>query len=90
MEIRKKCDVGFFNKILEGKKKFEVRLDDFPVKEGDVLVLEEWNPETKSYTGRKIKKKTSYVLRTKELEFWKKEDIDKFGFVVMSLEDVHS
>lgn len=86
MEIRKKCWPEMFENISRGKKKFDLRLGDSSVKEGDILVLEEFNPETKAYTGRILKKKISYVLRTKDLNFWKKEDIDKKGFVVMSLE----
>ena len=34
---------------MQGKKKFELRLGDFEVEEGDVLVLEEWDPKTKEY-----------------------------------------
>ena len=45
------------------KKRFELKLADFRVKEGDILVLEEWNPEKKQYTGRKITKKANYVLK---------------------------
>ena len=89
-EIRKKVWPEYFEKIVSGKKKFELRLGDFECKEGDVLVLEEYNLKTKSYTGRKIKKKVSFVLKTKELKFWTKEEIDKYGFIVVSLEDVHS
>lgn len=85
-EVRKKCWPEFFNNILEGKKKFELRLADFEIREGNTLILEEWDPVTKEYTGRKIEKKISFVLHTKDIKFWNKEDIDKLGFVVMSLD----
>jgi hypothetical protein len=81
--IKKKAWPEMFEAVLGGKKKFDLRLDDFGCGEGDILVLEEWNPETKEYTGRKIEKKISYVLKTKDLKFWKKEDADKLGFVVV-------
>jgi ASC-1-like (ASCH) protein len=86
MITKKKAWPEMFEAVLNGKKKFDLRLDDFECKEGDTLILEEWNPETKEYTGRKIEKKVSYVMKTKDLKFWKKEDIEKFGFHVISFE----
>ena len=50
-EIHKKTWPKYFQEILEGKKKFEVRLADFEVKEGDTLILEEYDPDIKKYTG---------------------------------------
>jgi len=85
MEIKKKIWPGFFEDVLSGKKKFELRLGNFECKEGDTLVLEEWNPKTRKYTGRKMEKKVTYVLKTKDLNFWTKEEMDKFGFTVISL-----
>ncbi|NCO11696.1 RNA-binding protein [Candidatus Pacearchaeota archaeon CG_4_9_14_0_2_um_filter_39_13] len=86
MEIRKKAWPELFDAVLSGKKRFDLRLADFDVNEGDTLVLEEWNPEAKEYTGRKIEKKITYLLRTNELSFWSEADIIKHGFVVLSLE----
>lgn len=83
MIIKKKIWAEFFDDILSGKKKFELRLADWECKEGDVLILEEWNPKTSSYTGRKIEKKVNYVIKTKDLKFWNKEDINKFGFQII-------
>lgn len=51
--IHKKIWSKYFELVKAGKKRFELRLADFDVEEGDVLVLEEWDPETKKYTGRK-------------------------------------
>jgi ASC-1-like (ASCH) protein len=68
--IKKKVWPEYFELIKSGKKKFELRLADFEIEEGDSLILEEWNPETKEYTGRKIEVKPTYVA---------KFDIDKFG-----------
>ena len=86
MKIEKKVWPESFQKILDGKKRFDVRLADFEAKEGDVLVLKEYNPEAKAYTGREIEKRINFVLKLNEQKFWKKEDIDKFGFQVLSLE----
>lgn len=83
--IRKKCWPEMFSDVKSGKKRFDLRLADFDVKEGDTLILEEWDPRTRKYTGRKLKKKVSYVLKTNLLPFFTDREIHDFGFVVMSL-----
>jgi len=85
--IKKKTTPEFFKDILKGKKKFEVRLADWKCKPGDVLVLQEWDPTLKKYTGREIKKKVDYVLKTKDLKFFSKKDIEKYGYQVISFRD---
>ena len=54
--ITKKIWPEFFNPIASGKKTYELRLGDMEVAEGDTLLLQEWNPDTKEYTGREISK----------------------------------
>lgn len=61
--IKKKIWPEYFEAVLSGKKKCELRLNDFEINEGDTLILEEWNPKTKEYTGRSIEKKVTYVLK---------------------------
>ncbi len=68
--IKKKIWPEYFDLVSSGKKYFELRLADFDIKEGDILVLEEYNPETKNYTGRKTEKAVNYVF---------KFDLNKFG-----------
>ncbi|PIN93590.1 hypothetical protein COU61_00800 [Candidatus Pacearchaeota archaeon CG10_big_fil_rev_8_21_14_0_10_35_13] len=84
--IRKKCWPKYFELILDGKKKFDVRIADFPVSEGDTIIFEEWNPDTQEYTGRKLEKKVTYVSKIKGFEFFPKEEVDAHGLVIMSLE----
>ncbi|MEK7182612.1 MAG: DUF3850 domain-containing protein, partial [Patescibacteria group bacterium] len=84
--IKKKIWPEFFKEVVEGRKKFEVRLADFKCEPGDILVLEEWNPKTKKYTGRKLKKKISYVSKTKGLKFWPRKDIEKYGLQIIGIE----
>ena len=55
MGIKKKIWPEYFELVKEGTKRFELRVADFDVKEGDVLILEEWDPKEKKYTGRKQK-----------------------------------
>lgn len=85
--ITKKVWPIYFDAILAGKKKYELRLNDFDIQEGDTLLLEEWDPETKSYSGRKIEKKVTYVGKfdVKKL-FWTEEDIKEKGLQIISLE----
>ncbi len=63
--IKKKIWPEYFDDVTSGKKKYELRLNDFEINEGDVLVLEEWDPKAKSYTGRKVEKEVTYVGRFK-------------------------
>lgn len=84
--IHKKVWKEYFDKIISGKKKFELRLADFEVNEGDTLVLEEWDKDRKEYTGRKIETTATYIIKTKDVSFWSQEDIDKYGYQVIQFD----
>ena len=84
MTHAKKVWPEYFQKILDGKKTYELRLADWECNEGDILVLQEWDPETKKYTGREIKKKVTYVGKTKNMNFWPKEDVEKYGYQIIA------
>ncbi len=84
MKIRKKTWMPFFQEILDGKKTFDARLANFDCKTGDILVLEEYDPKTKKYTGRKLEKEITFVIDTKKQKFWKQSDIKKHGLLIMS------
>lgn len=85
--IHKKVWPIYFEAIISGKKKFELRLNDFDIKEGDTLVLEEWDSKTQKYTGRKIEKKVTYVGKFKIDDlFWPKEEILDKGLQIISIE----
>lgn len=85
-EIKKKTWPEFFKRIAEGKKNSDVRLADFEVKEGDTLVLEEYDPKTKSYTGRKIKRKVKNLNKLNLTGFNSFEDFKKYGHWLMEFE----
>lgn len=85
-EVKKKVWPEYFQQILNGKKKFELRLADFDLKEGDILVLEEYDPETDTYTGRKIKKKAKSIIKFNPTRMHRVEDIKKFGFYIIEME----
>jgi ASC-1-like (ASCH) protein len=85
--IKKKIWPEYFEVMASGKKRYELRLNDFEINEGDTLVLEEWNPKTKEYTGRRIEKKVTYVgkFRIDQL-FWPEKEIKDKGIQIISLE----
>jgi hypothetical protein len=83
--IEKKIIPYFFDQIASGEKNFEFRLADFDVEEGDTLVLKEWDPETKEYTGRQIEKQVTNILRTKEFSPWTKEEVEQYGYQILGL-----
>ncbi len=85
MVIEKKAIPELFEKVLSGEKTFDARLDRFKCKPGDVLCLREWDPKKQEYTGRDIKKKVTFVLKSKDLEkFWSKEEVEKYGFQIIA------
>jgi len=62
-----------FELVRAEKKTFDLRVADFTVKEGDTLVLEEWDPRTGEYTGRTITKTVGYVLKLNLDDFGQRE-----------------
>lgn len=56
----------FFNDVLSGEKSFEVRRFDRPFHKGDLLALNEFDPENRSYTGRSCLVYIDYILNDPE------------------------
>ena len=86
MEIKKKTRPEYFEKIVRGEKNVELRLADFKLNKGDTLILEEYNPKTKKYTGRIIKKKVKNVIKWNPTLTHSLDDIKKFGFYEIEME----
>ena len=86
MEIKKKCWPELFEKILKGEKKADIRLADFDISQGDTLVLEEYNPGTKQYTGRVIKKQIKNLNKINPMDYWNAEQIKEKGVWLIELE----
>lgn len=82
--ITKKSYPDLFEKVLTGEKTFDMRVADFDIQPGDILEQIEVNYDG-TPTGRKVRHVVGEVLRTKEIDFWKQEDIDQYGYQVMSL-----
>lgn len=86
--VEKKIWPVYFNLILNGQKTYEFRIADFNVEPGDTLLLREWNPETRDYTGREIGKTIGFVGKIAEGDlnmFYSTEDIKRYGMQVISL-----
>ena len=83
MRIEKKLWPEYFEMILNGTKKYELRLANWKCEVGDIIVLMEWNPEIKEYTGRKIEKEVTCVSKTKDVSLWKPEEVEKHGFQII-------
>ncbi|MEK7482626.1 MAG: DUF3850 domain-containing protein [Patescibacteria group bacterium] len=81
--VKKKVWPELFELIKSGKKNFELRLADFDIQEGDTLILEEWNPESKEYTGRTIEKEVKYVMKFGLDDFGQKQAIEEKGLFVI-------
>jgi len=81
--IKKKVWPDYFKLIKSGQKKFELRLADFRIKVGDTLILEEWDPKKKDYTGRKMRKKAKYIFKFKLDDFGQKKEIEKKGLYII-------
>ena len=72
-----KQHLEFFSDVISGKKLFEVRKNDRDYKVGDLLALNEYDPETQSYTGASCLVYVDYILDNPEY--------CKEGYVVMSI-----
>lgn len=51
-----------FKDVCDNYKIFEYRLNDRDFKEGDILMLLEWDPESKQYTNHRVDLDVTYCL----------------------------
>lgn len=68
----------YFHEVFMGHKTFEVRKNDRDFKVGDILILEEWNPETSSYTGKSLARRVDYILNGGDFGISE-------GYIIMSI-----
>jgi len=87
--ITKKILPEWFDRIASGQKKYELRLAEFDVKDGDTLRLEEWvgEGESRKPTGRVLEKTVTYVRRV-DLKGWldRQPEIAEKGFYVLQFD----
>lgn len=55
-----KCLTSYFDAILDGRKTFEVRLNDRDFRVGDELWLRDWNGV--AYSGRSVRKLVTFII----------------------------
>lgn len=82
-EHKLKTWIPYYQEVKNGNKTFEIRKNDRDFEVGDILILEEWNHDTQTYTGNFIYKKVKYI--TQGGKFGIEE-----GYVVMSLANFNS
>lgn len=57
----------FYENVASGAKTFEIRKDDRDFNAGDVLVLQEYEPDAKAYTGRECAVRVTFVTSLRPL-----------------------
>jgi Domain of unknown function (DUF3850) len=57
----------FFQDVIWGRKRFEIRRADRKFEVEDMLELEEYNPATKTYTGARTRVLVTYVQRLESI-----------------------
>lgn len=50
-----------FQAVIEGRKRFELRVADRSFAVDDFVLLREWEPETGAYTGRWLRARITYI-----------------------------
>lgn len=83
--ITKKIDPIWFEMILSGRKKFEIRFADFVIQEGDTLRLEEYTDgQERKPTGRFMEKTVTYVRKPNLKEWMEKQPelLEKSFYVI--------
>ena len=84
--IEKKIRPEFFETMQSGAKNMEIRIADFRLQPGDTMLLREWDPATKNYTGRTIEKTVSFVNRVDLDKIGDINELRKHGFYLIELE----
>lgn len=52
----------YYKEVIAGNKTFEIRLNDRNFCVGDIVTLNEFDPDKKQYTGEKLQVVITYVL----------------------------
>lgn len=71
----------FFKASAKGIKPFEFRLNDRNYMVGDEVILQEWSPTTKQYTGNTLSREITYILTDAT---WSMPE----GWVILGLRDL--
>lgn len=66
-----KTEIEYYQKVISGEKNFELRLNDRDFREGNQLILQEYDKDKQQYTGFSTSRIVTYIL----------EDAEKFGLI---------
>ncbi len=72
----------FYDQVKSGEKPFELRINDRHYRKDDVLVLYEYDPETKVYLGGRIYQLVTCVVKDVPEEFGLKD-----GYAILGIKD---
>jgi hypothetical protein len=70
----------YFWEVKRNKKTFEIRKNDRNYQVGDILILEEYNPEEQQYSGEWCSREVTYILD--------KQPFVPEGYVVMAIKPI--
>lgn len=84
--IEKKIWPQFFNQILKKERTVDLRLADFDLKEGDFLLLKEWDPVTRKFTGRQIEKKVKQFWKAQLTDYYSIEQVKDHGMYLIKFD----
>jgi hypothetical protein len=85
MTVNQKVEKEYFDRITAGEKR-DVRLVDGAVHTGDTVILEEWDPATQTYTGRKVETMVTAVRTVSAATDWPAEQSAGRGLQVVQFE----
>lgn len=76
----------YFKDVIYFKKTFEIRKNDRNFKIDDALILKEYDPNTKTFTGNYATAKVKYVLKDKDFPSGIKEG---YCIIGLNLQEVY-
>ncbi len=82
-EIKKKVWPKNFESLLMGQRNCDIRLNDFKVSEDDIIVFKEWDPKSKRYTGREVRKVVKKVNKVNVLDYYSPSEIKRKGLLLL-------
>lgn len=85
-EIKKKTWSKYFQLMLDGKKNVDLRLKDFDIDIGDIIIFEEYDPANKTYSGRTIKRTVTNLSHVHLTDFHSISDIMEKGHWIIESE----
>lgn len=84
--IEKKIWPGFFRQVKSRRKNVELRLADFRVGRGDTLLLREWDPKHRRYTGLLLRRRVKAVHHVDMMKFHSVAEMRRYGLYAIELD----